>query len=53
VSSDLLRAIGEALYGSCWHTDLAGDLDVADRTVRRWETGYSAIPTGVWETSAG
>lgn len=31
-----LRAAGEALYGDRWLGPLARDLDVADRTMRRW-----------------
>lgn len=43
----LLREVGEALYGPRWQTDLARDLGVADRTVRRWEVGDSDIPPGL------
>lgn len=39
--------IGEALYGPSWRAALAGALDVAERTVRRWEQGDSPIPDGV------
>jgi hypothetical protein len=39
-----LRRIGEALYGERWQTPLAGDLDVSDRTIRRWLDGSRAIP---------
>jgi hypothetical protein len=28
--------VGKALYGPRWQTDLAGDLRVSDRTMRRW-----------------
>lgn len=28
--------VGETLYGPRWQTDLAGDLRVSDRTMRRW-----------------
>lgn len=41
-----LQAIGQALYGQQWKSDLARDLDVADRTVRRWLAGESAVPPG-------
>lgn len=47
ISPELLRQAGEALYGERWQTDLARDLDVNDRTMRRWATGQSAIPEGV------
>lgn len=44
LTSELLRQAGEALYGERWQTGLALDLDVNDRTMRRWATGESAIP---------
>jgi len=48
----LLKACGEALYGARWQTDLAsglaGELQVSDRTMRRWVAGDSAIPAGLW-----
>ena len=43
----LLRAAGEALYGSRWQSDLARDLGVSDRTMRRWAAGSDAMPPGV------
>lgn len=46
--SALLRAAGEALYGTRWQSDLARDLKVSDRTVRRWDAGSNEIPSGVW-----
>lgn len=39
---------GEALYGPRWQSDLARDLGVADRTVRRWAAGASDVPSGVY-----
>jgi hypothetical protein len=45
----LLRRIGEALYGEPWQSRLAADLDVADRTLRRWVSGEMAVPSGVVE----
>lgn len=39
MSSKLLRDAGEALYGPRWQSDLARDLHVADRTMRRWLAG--------------
>lgn len=35
-SLKLLQRSGEALYGPRWQSELARDLDVADRTMRRW-----------------
>jgi hypothetical protein len=46
--SALLREAGEALYGPRWQSDLARDLKVSDRTVRRWDAGANDIPAGVW-----
>ncbi|HQS15002.1 hypothetical protein [Reyranella sp.] len=46
--SATLRAAGEALYGPRWQSDLARDLKVSDRTVRRWDAGQNEIPAGVW-----
>jgi hypothetical protein len=44
----LLIACGEALYGSRWQTDLSEELEVADRTMRRWLAGDTPIPPGLW-----
>lgn len=44
----LLADVGEALYGSRWQTDLAGELGVSDRTVRRWLAEPNAVPAGAW-----
>lgn len=43
----LFSTIGEALYGPSWRATLAGKLNVAERTVRRWQDGASAIPDGI------
>lgn len=45
VSPDALRAAGEALYGERWQSPLARDLDVNDRTMRRW--AVSGAPDGI------
>ena len=47
MSPDDLATRGRALYGERWQTPLAHDLGVADRTVRRWLAGETAIPGGV------
>lgn len=47
MTPELLRRVGEALYGSRWQSDLAHNLNVADRTVRRWVSGEYPIPDGV------
>lgn len=46
--SRLLVEAGEALYGPRWQAELARDLGVADRTVRRWVAGTSEVPTGLY-----
>lgn len=43
----LLCKAGEALYGARWQSDLARDLGVADRTMRRWAAGEFSIPDAV------
>ena len=43
----LLRECGEALYGPRWQSEMSRDLDVDDRTIRRWVAGDSSIPEGV------
>ncbi len=47
MDANLLRQAGEALYGQRWQTDLARDLKVADRTVRRWAVSGD-VPAGAW-----
>jgi hypothetical protein len=44
-----LKDVGEALYGDQWINPLADDLEVSQRTMRRWATGTADIPVGVWE----
>lgn len=39
MTPDLLRAVGEALYGEYWIKPLAGALQVNERTVQRWAAG--------------
>jgi hypothetical protein len=46
--SRLLVECGEALYGPRWQTDLAADLGVSDRTVRRWAAGTQDVPRGAY-----
>lgn len=46
--SRLLVECGEALYGPQWQSALARDLDVSDRTVRRWVSGATDMPIGVY-----
>lgn len=46
--SRLLVECGEALFGPRWQTDLARELGVADRTVRRWAAGTQEMPRGAY-----
>jgi len=47
MSNKLLQEAGEALYGPRWQTNLAYDLGVSDRTIRRWVAGADDMPSGV------
>jgi hypothetical protein len=47
MTPSLLREAGKALYGPRWQSDLARDLGVSDRTVRRWDANQNEIPPGV------
>ena len=42
--SDLLAQAGAALYGPRWQSEMARDLGINPRTVRRWASGKSAFP---------
>ena len=46
--SRLLVECGEALYGPRWQSELARDLGVADRTIRRWVAGTHDVPAGLY-----
>lgn len=46
--SALLTRAGKLLYGQQWQSALARDLDVSDRTVRRWVCGATPVPVGVY-----
>lgn len=48
MSKDLLRQVGEFLYGNEWQAPLARDISVGERSVRRWAAGTDEIPAGVW-----
>ena len=47
MNSDKLAAAGRAPYGQHWQTPVAMDLNVADRTMRRWLISQTPIPDGV------
>jgi hypothetical protein len=46
--SRLLVECGEALFGPRWQSELARELAVSDRTVRRWVAGTSEVPPGLY-----
>jgi len=48
MSSRLLKRVGEALYGPRWQSEVARDLGVSDRTVRRWVDRSYDVPDGVY-----
>jgi len=45
--SKLLRDAGEALYGPRWQSDLARDLHMSDRHVRRLASGAAPVTDGI------
>jgi hypothetical protein len=47
MTPELLSECGAALYGGRWQSELARDLNVNDRTVRRWLAGRNPMPPGV------
>jgi hypothetical protein len=47
MTPDLLREAGEALFGPQWQTALSRDLEVNDRTIRRWANGQNPVPDGL------
>lgn len=46
---ELIRAIGEALFGTRWQTDLGDHLEVNRRTVQRWLAAQDEPRPGVWD----
>lgn len=47
MTSELFRDTGEALYGPRWQTDLARDLGMSDRHVRRLVSGAADLTPGI------
>jgi len=45
---NLITQTGRALYGARWVPQMADDLGVAVRTVRRWGNGQFNVPEGIW-----
>ena len=48
----LLQSVGEALYGQEWTTNLARELHVSDRSMRRWANGTERMQWGVFHDLA-
>jgi hypothetical protein len=48
IDSELLKIVGESFYGDQWQGPLARDLQVNERSIRRWLAGTEGIPDGVW-----
>jgi hypothetical protein len=46
--SQLLESVAESLYGPQWIGDLARDICVSDRSIRRWVSGSDKVPWGVF-----
>lgn len=44
---NLLRLVGEALYGERWQSPLASDLGVSDRAVRYWISAVNPCPDDI------
>jgi plasmid maintenance system antidote protein VapI len=47
VTTKLLQDTGEALYGPRWQSDLARDLDMSDRHMRRLAAGTADLTAGM------
>lgn len=47
MNPELLARVGQSLYGGEWRVRLASDLNVSERTLRRWALGEQPIPDGV------
>lgn len=47
MTSKLLRDAGEALYGPQWQTQIARDLGMSDRHVRRLAAGAADLTPGM------
>lgn len=45
--SDLLNRAGEALYGPQWQSQIARDLNVSDRHIRRMAAGDQPLKPGM------
>ena len=48
-SVEQFRSFGMALFGYGWQSSVARALNVSSRTVRRWSSGETPVPTTAWE----
>jgi hypothetical protein len=48
LSKEILKLVGEFLFGEQWQAPLARDISVGERSMRRWAAGTDEIPNGVW-----
>jgi hypothetical protein len=48
MSKQLLKIVGESIYGEEWQAPLSRDLGINERSMRRWVSGTEEIPRGVW-----
>lgn len=48
METPLIVAVGRALYGPRWQSELAREIEVSDRTMRRWAAGEFEPPAGVY-----
>jgi hypothetical protein len=48
-SAEVILAVGHALYGRNWQSELADALVVSPRTLRRWINGECELRHWVWE----
>ncbi len=49
IDKEDLEAIGSFLYGNLWQSELARDLGINSRTMRRWVSGEGGAKGGVAE----
>lgn len=47
MTKELLIEAGQALYPTGWIGPLAVDLNVNNRTIRRWASGVHPVPPGI------
>jgi hypothetical protein len=45
---ELLRRVGEALYGDYWQSILARNLGISRRTMQRWAAGLNPVTPSIW-----